>query len=205
MLCFSFHAEFNQVWGYISWGSRYGFILNLSIYKIKSYYTYFCWNFLLSSFVIPSFKGCNIGKLKWNANVVRIWFFNYKHASITFMSIYDIFSSYVMSIYSYIMQGMLMTPTNPAYLYALQNRTLLLVCRMHLCFPISTFQLTLLQNHPFLVSGELLKVAILLYSACTVFCLFLCRYTTFDVTYLGWHSTLKSAFVFWLQKTGSSL
>ena len=91
------------------------------------------------------------------------------------------------------MQGMLMTPTNPAYLYALQNRTLLLVCRMHLCFPISTFQLILLQNHPFLVSCELLKVAILLYSACTVFCLF---YTTFDVTYLGWHSTLKSTFVF---------
>lgn len=120
--------------------------------------------FLLFSFVIPSFKGCGIGKLKWNANVVRIWFwfFNCKHASITFMSIYDIFSSYVMSIYSYIMQGMLMTPTNPAYLYAFQNRTLLLVCRMHLCFPISTSQLILLQNHPFLVSCELLKVAILL-------------------------------------------
>jgi hypothetical protein len=82
------------------------------------------------------------------------------------MRIYDIFSSYDMSIYSYIMQAMLMSPTNPAYLYAFQNRSLLLACRMLLCFQISTIQLILLQNHPFLVSCEFLKMAILLYFAC---------------------------------------
>ena len=100
------------------------------------------------------------------------------------------FSCYLVffKVCSFILQAMLLDVS--------QKTSLLLVCKMLLCFLITVLSI-LLQNHLILVSCELFKVDI--FVICSMYCflsLIMCQWTSFDMTYIGWYSPLKPSFTY---------